>query len=214
VSTPGQSTLAAAIGGPRGLFDSGLPALVFVLGNAAAGLRAGIVAALAVAVGLVALRTARGQPVQQAVSGVFAVAVAAFVAARTGKAEGFFLPGIAISAIYGGVALVSVLVGRPLAGYLLAAFDPRYADWREHPRLRRAAALATLVWVAVFGLRTAVQGALYLAGSVGWLAVAKIAMGYPLTALAVLVTIALVRRARPTAHSGPASDPPPSSAAS
>jgi uncharacterized protein DUF3159 len=51
------------------------------------------------------------------------------------------------------------------------------------------------VWVLVFGARFVVQHWLYVANEVGWLAVARIAMGWPLTALAALVTIWAVRRA-------------------
>ncbi|WP_370331186.1 DUF3159 domain-containing protein [Mycolicibacterium hippocampi] len=41
-----------------------------------------------------------------------------------------------------------------------------------------------------------VQDWLYDAGSVGWLALARIAMGYPLLAVALFVTWGAVRRAR------------------
>jgi hypothetical protein len=47
----------------------------------------------------------------------------------------------------------------------------------------------------VFGARFVVQHWLYATNQVGWLAFARIAMGWPLTAIAVLVTVWAVRKA-------------------
>jgi hypothetical protein len=192
-------TLADAVGGPRGIIDSTIPTVAFVAVNAEAGLSAGIAFAIASAVALVVFRLVRREPVQQAISGLFAVAVAAFVASRTGSAEGYFLPSIAKNTLFTAVALGSVLVRRPLAGYVMAALDGRYRAWRHHPDLRRAAVLATFVWVVVFGLRVVVQGVFYLAGNEGLLAAANLALGLPLFGAALLATFAIVRRTAPRA---------------
>jgi hypothetical protein len=190
-------TLAEAVGGPRGIIDSAIPTVAFVAVNAEAGLTAGIIFAIASAVALVVYRLVRREPVQQAFSGLFAVGVAAFVASRTGDAEGYFLPSIAKNSVFTAVALGSVLARRPIAGYVMAAIDVRYRHWRHHPDMRRAAVWATFVWVAVFGLRVVVQGPLYLAGREGWLAAANLALGLPLFGVALLATFAIVRRMAP-----------------
>jgi len=200
---------AEAMGGPRGTVDSAIPTVAFVTVNAEAGLTAGIVVAVAAALALTALRLVRREPVQQAFSGLFAVGIAAFVASRTGTAEGFFLPSIAKNAVASVVGLASVLVGRPAAGYLMAGLDQRYTHWREEPDARRAAVWATFVWVGVFGLRFLVQGVLYLAGEPGWLAAANIALGLPLFGVGVLATFAIVRRLAPRQQAEPASGPAP-----
>jgi hypothetical protein len=190
--------LATAIGGVRGMIDSSLPAVVFVIANAIGGLRQAVIAAIAVGVVIFVLRLVRREPVTQAFYGFVAVAVAAYLAARTGKAQAFFLPGIALNAIYGTIGLLSLIVGHPLAGYVIAALDARYEHWRRDRALRRVAVLATLTWTAVFALRVVVQGLLYLAGSTGWLAVAKIGMGWPLWGTALAITLWLLREARPS----------------
>jgi Protein of unknown function (DUF3159) len=190
-------SLSEAIGGPRGIVDSAIPTVAFVTVNAGAGLTAAIAFAVASAVALVVVRLVRREPVQQAFSGLFAVAVAAFVASRTHSAQGFFLPSIAKNAVFLLIGLTSLTVRRPLAGYVMAAMDSRYADWREVPDMRRAAAWATFVWIAVFGTRFGVQGVLYLADKPGWLAAANIALGLPLFGAATLATFAIVRRLAP-----------------
>ena len=57
-------------------------------------------------------------------TGLFSVAVAAAIAARTGQARGYFLLGIAGSFLYGGVFAVTLLIRRPLVGVLWEFVDP------------------------------------------------------------------------------------------
>jgi hypothetical protein len=56
--------------------------------------------------------------------------------------------------------------------------------------------LATLTWAAVFASRFVVQEHLYDADQTGWLGVARIAMGWPLTAVAALATYLAIRAAQ------------------
>jgi hypothetical protein len=56
----------------------------------------------------------------------------------------------------------------------------------------------------VFGARYLVQSELYDADQTGWLAVARIGMGWPLTGLVLLVTIWAVRRADRVVEPAPA----------
>jgi hypothetical protein len=200
----GRSTfLADAIGGPRGLLDTGIPALVFVIVNAASSLTPAIFAALGFAVVLLFVRLVRRQPVQQAFAGFIGVGIAAFVASRTHSAKGFFLPGILYQAALTVAAAVSLAIRRPYIGYVMGALDPRYAHWRSNPRLLHAMDLATIIWGTVFLLRTVVQGLLYLADRPGWLAVVQIIMGWPLFAAALALSYALARRAAPSTRDDP-----------
>ena len=59
---------------------------------------------------------------------------------------------------------------------------------------------ATLTWVLVFGARFLVQHRLYDMDKTGWLGVARIAMGWPLTAIAALVTYLAIRTAQRAVH--------------
>lgn len=188
--------LAAALGGRRGIVDASLPGTVLVFVNVGAGLWWAIVAALLTAVGVGVLRLARHETLQQAASGVLGIALAAALAALTGKPKTFFLPGILINAGYVVACLASVAAGRPLLGYIAAALDARYAGWRADRRLRRAASYATLVWVGIFLVRAVVQSWLYLHDRVEWLATARLALGWPLWAVAVIGSLLLLQPAR------------------
>lgn len=195
VDSAARSALVESLGGRRGLLDSGLPTVVFVAAHAAAGLRAAVLAALATGAVLYAVRLARHEPLQQAVSGLLGLALAAYIATRTGDAKGFFVPGIVTSALCCVVVTGSVLLRRPLVGVVVAAVEGHGPSWRSDPALLRGYSLVTLGWAAVFALRAGVQGALYLGDArYGWLAAAKLALGYPVTLVAVALTVLFIRR--------------------
>lgn len=189
-----EPTLLEQMGGVSGLIYSSLPVVVFVLANAFFGLKAGIWSALGSAVAITVLRVVRREPLQPAVSGFFGVAIAAFIAFRTGSAKGFFLFGIWASLVYCAVFLVSIVVRWPLAGVVWNLLSGTGTAWHADKRSRYGYDVATLALAAVFGARFVVQRWLYEADYTGWLAFAKIAMGYPLYGLALLVVVWAVRR--------------------
>jgi len=85
--------------------------------------------------------------------------------------------------------------------------------WREDRRLLRAYGWLTVLWAAVFLLRAAVLGYLYL-GSKGTdatdLGIVTILLGAPVTAVEVVVTLWVVARLhRHRSPTGPAAGPPP-----
>ena len=190
-------SLVDAFGGARGLFDSSLPATVFVVVRLFASLNAAIVAAVAAGLVVVVLRTVRGEPLQQAGSGFFGLLLAVLIARSTGTGKGFFLPGILLTAGSGVAFVVSLLVRRPAVALALAAFDPRYAPWRELPALRRACVLSTAVWAASFFVRAAVATFFYTrpGDHPGTLLIVVNAVKWPLIIGAALLTVFLVKRA-------------------
>lgn len=212
--TAARPALVEALGGRRGLVDSGLPAAVFVSVNGivaaaagrSAGLRAALVAAVVTGVVIVMVRLVRRQSLLQAVSGLLVLAVAVALAARSGSARDFFLPGILLNVAYGAAFLLSALLARPLVGYVYAAVQGLDSTWRSDRVLRRAFVATSVLWALVFGARAVVQAVLYVLDRPGWLAVAKLLMGWPLTIATVAATLAWVARAE-RGRVRPASDP-------
>lgn len=189
-------TMLEQMGGLSGLVYSSVPVLVFVgVYLPSRSLAASIWASVGSAVAILIWRLVRREKIQPAVSGIIGVAVAAFIAYRTGSARGYFAFGIWTSLAYGGVFLISSIVRWPLAGVVWSALNSKGMSWRKDARCRRYYDVATLVWFIVFAARFVAQGWLYLQNDVGWLAVARIVMGWPLTGIAALVTIWAVRKA-------------------
>ena len=193
-------TLLEQMGGVPGIIASTIPVAVFVVVNIVSTLQPALIAAIVAGVGIAAWRIARKQPLQPAVSGLFGVGIAAFIAYRTGEARGFYLPDLIYSAVLGLAFLVSVLVRWPLAGVIWHGINGDGQSWRRDPRLLRAYTWASLLWTLVFAARLVVQGLLYNADATTWLGIARLAMGYPLVGVALLGTIWAVSRARRLPH--------------
>jgi hypothetical protein len=195
-STPPPS-LAEAVGGPLGMLETALPAVAFVAAYSASGQDTNTAAIVAVGLALVlsVARLVRRESPRHALSGLFGVALAGFIATRSGRAENFFLPGLLANAAYAAAFLISLAVRKPLVGVIVRQLEPhaeRPPD--DDPGRRRAFERATLMWSGLFILRLAVQLPLYLAGAVVALGVARTAMGLPLFALGLWLTWLMVRR--------------------
>lgn len=195
-----RQQMVASIGGWSGALITAIPTAVFVIVHVATSLRPAVFAAVGTALALTAYRLARKQPVQQALSGLFGVVLAAVIAARTGQARGYFLLGIWTSFAYAVPFAVSVLIRRPLVGVLWEFLDPTPSaaetPWPKRRPLLLAYTWSTLAATAVFLARGLVQLRLYGEHATGWLAFARIAMGYPLFLAAAGLSFLLVRRAR------------------
>lgn len=195
-----RKQMLASIGGWSGTLITALPTVVFVVVNAIATLRAAIGAAVGTAVVLAIYRLARKQSVQQVVSALLGVLIAALIAARTGQARGYFLLGIWTSFLYAVPFAISLLVRRPLVGLLWEFLDPTPGDervaWHRRRPLLIAYSLATAAGLVLFLSRGIVQATLYGDNATGWLAFARVAMGYPLYIAAVAFAFLVVTRAR------------------
>lgn len=184
------------MGGVPGIVASTIPVLVFVVTNLAVGLRVAVIAAVAAGLAVTVWRLVRREALQPAVSGLLGVGLCAFIAYRTGEARGFYLPGLIYSAVLAVAFLASVPARWPLAGVIWHAINGDGQGWRRDPRLLRAYTYASLLWAVVFAARVVVQGWLYSVQETDWLGVARLVMGFPLVAVALLGTVWAVRRAR------------------
>ena len=188
--------LLAQAGGISGVIYSSLPVVVFVIVSSVSGLVPAIMAALGVAALILMWRLIRRESAQPALSGFFGVALCALIAYVLGESKGYFLLGIWMSLVWAVIVAASVLIRRPMVGYAWSWATGRGDGWREVPRAVYAFDIASMGWVLVFAARFVVQGLLYDADRTGWLAVARIAMGWPLTVLAALATYAAIKSAQ------------------
>jgi len=200
---PPPTTIAEAVGGPLGMAETAIPAVAFVVTYTVTGsnTNASAVVAVAIALVLTMARLVRRESPRHALSGLFGVAFAAFIATRSGKAENFFLPGLLINAAMVSALVISIVVRWPLIGVIVTNLDGEDSGWRNDPSRAQAFRRATWLWAGLFSARLVVQLPLYLAGAVVALGVARTAMGLPLFALGLWITWLLVRgvRAAPAA---------------
>lgn len=170
-----------ALGGKKGLFDSGIPALVFLI---VFNLRDDVLDAAFVSLALsgviTLIRLVKREKLQNAISGIIGVLICYLLVRSTGKAEDFYLPGLFINAGYGALYLLTNIVGWPIIGVVLGPLLGEDFHWRKVPERKRVYMLAGWLWVGLFLSRLLVQLPLYLAGNVNALGVARLIMGYPL----------------------------------
>jgi hypothetical protein len=211
---PFSEQMAQQLGGWRGLVESGVPVLVFVIANIILGalyngsatvavlgdkpaLKLAILASVAVAVGMASWRLAQGRPVRFAVNGLLGIAIGAILAWRSGEERSFYLPGIIYSLCYGLALLGSVVLRQPLVGWIYSVVaDGGRKGWRAEPRLVRLFAWLTVLWAATYIVKAGVQWLLYLAHADVALGVARIVLGYPPYLLLLALTVWSVRRVR------------------
>jgi hypothetical protein len=196
VETLIRERLSSALGGARGSFETALPTVAFVVAWVwVQDVTIAVGASVAIVLVLLIVRLAMRQTPRYVLSAVFATAIAAFFALRSGKAEAAFLPGILMSAGWGVATLLSVLVRWPIVGFMVAAGDPQMADdptaWRRDRGLVAVCQRLTMVLVVLYAVRVVIMLPLYLAGQVALLGVAKVALGWPayLCALAIMGAI-------------------------
>lgn len=192
-----KELLNRAIGGWRGLIDSALPSMlflvVFVFQN---NLNNALTAALILGGVLLVIRIWERKSLAQVLSGFVGLSISVLITWRTNNASNFFLTGIIANAVYGAALLVSVLIRKPLLGYLVGSLVGDTSGWLKHPLLVRAYTTVTWIWVGVFSLRLLVQVPLYLKDNIALLGSVKIFMGWPLYLFAVWLTYQIVKTAR------------------
>jgi len=184
--------LSQSLGGPRGMLESAVPFLGFTVAWVAS---RQLYLALGVAVGaaviLAVVRLAQRQSLRYVAQAVIPTAIAAIVATRTGRAEDIFLPGILYNGALAVLSLFTVAIRRPLVGFIIGAAVGDPTGWAKDRGLVRMTTKLTLVLAVPYIARFVIQLPLFLAGQVVWLAVAKVALGWPLL-LAALAVIGLM----------------------
>jgi hypothetical protein len=184
------------LGGVAGLIYSSIPVLVFVGTERLLGLAVAAGAAIGSAVLILVWRIVHRESLQPAVSGLIGVAVCVLIAYLLGESKGYFLLGIWTSLLWAAVFGVSIVIRRPVVGYIWSWLHGHDRAWRTVRRAVYAFDIATLTWVVVFAARFVVQRVLYDTNHEGWLVVARIAMGWPLAAAAALVTFLAIKAAQ------------------
>lgn len=184
--------LGQSLGGARGMVEGALPFIAFtVVWVVLKQLYPALGAALGVALILALIRLIQRQSVKFVAQAIFPIFIAALIASRTGRAQDIFLPGILYN---GGLALVSIftiVIRKPLVGFIIGAAIGDPTSWMRDRGLVKMTAKLTAVLAVPYVLRFVIQLPLFLAGQVVWLGIAKVILGWPLL-IAALFTIGLM----------------------
>jgi hypothetical protein len=184
----GSLDVLASVGGVRGLLESSLPSVAFLVSFLVTeDLTTALVISVALGLGFAVVRLVQKGSLMQSLAGLAGILICAFVAYRTGDARDFYAWGFLINAGYLLAFMVSILVKWPFLGLLFGVVRGEGLDWRKDPVRRRRYSVATWILLSVPAARLLVQIPLYLADDVAGLGTARLVMGIPLYALALWI---------------------------
>ena len=187
--------LVAGIGGWLGIVEGVVPPLLFVVVFQVTGdLLVSVAAPLALSAVFLVYRLVRRQTPVAAVGGAVGAGLSAVLALVTGDPNNNFLPGIIQNAVYGAVFLITLLLRYPLLGVAVSFLMNDQRTWRQDTRKLRLYTWLTLLWTGLFVVRVLVMLPLYLAGDqLVALGIAKVALGLPLYAPVLVLTVLAVQ---------------------
>jgi hypothetical protein len=176
-----KDKVIGAFGGKKGLIDSGIPSIIFLVTfNIRKDLQEALFAAIAVSAVLTIIRLAMRDTIQHAISGFVGILICAWFANRTGNPSDLYIPKLLTNLGYGTLYLIANLAGWPILGLMLGPILGENLAWRKNQARKRAYIQAGWLWVAMFFTRIAVQYPIYKSGNLNLLGTVNLAMGYPL----------------------------------
>ena len=193
-----RDKVIGALGGTKGLIDSGLPSVLFlIVFNVGNELKSALIGAVSISVLLAIIRLAKKDTIQHAVSGLIGVLLCAYFANKSGNPSDFYIPKLLTNLAYGTAYLVANLVGWPILGVIIGPLLGENFLWRKDPVRKRAYIRASWIWVGMFFVRIVVQYPIYLSGNVNLLGTVNLLMGYPLFIAAAYLSWLVIKSAPP-----------------
>lgn len=190
-----KDKVLSAFGGKKGLIDSGVPSIVFLITfNINKDLQSALIAAIAISALLTIIRLAMRDTIQHAISGFVGILICAWFANRTGNPSDLYIPKLLTNLGYGALYLLGNLAGWPILGLMLGPILGENLLWRNHPERKRAYIQAGWLWVGMFFTRIAVQYPIYKSGNLNLLGTVNLAMGYPLFIATAYGSWLIIRR--------------------
>jgi hypothetical protein len=168
--------------GPRFVRDSLAPVLVFYAGLKLFGLTPAIVAATGLAVVMYGWERRKARSGLGAAMGLGIALTQAAAALATGSAVAYFVPGVIANALYGLTFLVSVLIGRPLAGVFAQETYPFPPEVKASATFRRVFSRVSLAWGVYLLARSGVRVLALTWGDVDLIVAVNVVTAAPFTA--------------------------------
>ncbi len=200
---PSGTAILGAIGGVRGIVESVVPGVAFLVIYLSTGgltkqggdLALSVVIPVVLALVFVVARAGARSSMTSAIAGAVGLAFTAVLTLLTNKASTNFVPGIVINVVFLVALLVSLAARWPLIGVVVGALFGDLTGWRGDRAKRRVLTIATWLWVGLFAIRLALEVPLYLEGNVPALGIVRLITSVPLYAAFLWVTWLLVRGA-------------------
>ena len=190
-----------SMGGVRGVIESMLPGLLFVICFVVTrNVQTTVIVAAVIAVLQVVIRLIQRQSLMGAISGLISIGICLVWVWTSHQARDYYMMGFITNAVYGVLLAISLIVRVPALGLVIESirkmptenFGAWLHEWLDYKPLKRAYMYVTGLWIAVFVLRLVLQVPLYLTNHVVWLGTVRLIMGLPFWALAIWVSYLII----------------------
>jgi hypothetical protein len=176
-----------SVTGNVGLLDTILPPVLFLALNNFASFLAAMIGSLITAFVIGIFRLFRKQSLTYTLAGIGSVGLAIAVAFLFGRSEGYFLPGIVNGGITVALALVSLIICKPMVAWTSYIARRWPLEWYWHPQVRPAYSEVTFAWTIFFGLSLFWQVTLFQEHNTSRLTLVNMLTGWP----AIIVLLVL-----------------------
>lgn len=189
-------SILTSLGGWLGVAEATAPALsytlVFILTKQ---ILPALAVACSIAIGFLVLQVVRRRPLAQTLVGMVSLAIAVFLPLRDGgKPADYFVQGFFTNAGYLIALTLSILIKKPLVGFLVGALQGDLTGWTKDRKLIRRYSLVTTLWIGLFAGRLSVQLPLYFSNQVEALGIARVLMGVPLYGILLWFSWLMLRK--------------------
>lgn len=159
--------------------DAILPPIIFLLLNELVSFQAAMGGALVLAMLIAVLRLWNKQSLFYALSGVGSVGLAVAIALLLDRSEGFFATNLVSGSMLFLLAMLSLVIRRPMVAWTSYIARRWPINWYWHPQVRPAYSEVTFVWAIFFAARLLLQFSLFQQANTSMLAVTNLITGWP-----------------------------------
>lgn len=216
-----RAQMAAALGGRRGMVETGVPGVLFtVIWLTTKDLPLALATGVVVAAAALGLRLVQRSSVQFCLNALVGIGIGFLfvrLAAASGGSESeqalaFFLPGILISLGYTVLMAGSCLAGWPFIGFLLGSVTGNPTAWHADRQVVGLCSRLTWIFLLPGAVGAGLQGPVWLLGWSGVIdidvavlviGVLRVGLGWPLRILAWSAMIWVLTRDRTPIEPGP-----------
>ncbi|MFW6274171.1 MAG: DUF3159 domain-containing protein [Halanaerobium sp.] len=171
-------------------FDALLPPLVYAVSNSILGLIPAILLAVGTALFNFIRRLIKKENWKYSLAGLAGVIFASSLAYLSNNAGSYFIPALTSSTLFLLAALISLLIGKPLAAWASHLSRGWPLEWFWRDDVKPAYREVTIFWALYFALRLTIQLNLFFSQAVLNLAWVNIILGWP--AIIVVLTISYI----------------------
>jgi Protein of unknown function (DUF3159) len=139
-----------------------------------------------VSVLITSFRLRNKQSLLYAFAGIGSVGLAIALVWLLGRAEGFFLPDLVSGSMTILLALLSLVIRKPMVAWTSYIARRWPLEWYWHPRVRPSYSEVTFAWVLFFAARLFLQFSLFESKNVNSLAITNFITGWPATILLLI----------------------------